>query len=97
VTLLMVTRVVMCGLRCRRPDDRGNAPSVERMNFALAFVVAGLAFSAPRVLVTSPGGLTAMWMLFVCRTPPRSDLFDAPERSRLIVVSLFPKACRKAN
>src|SRR3954451_18401368 len=36
-------------------------------------------------------------MFPVCRTPPRSDLFDAPERSRLIVVSLFPKAVRKAN
>src|SRR4051812_17026889 len=36
-------------------------------------------------------------MFPVCRTPPRSDLFDAPERSRLIVVSLFPKAVRKTN
>src|SRR5713101_6369830 len=36
-------------------------------------------------------------MLFVCRTPPKSDLFDAPARSRLIVVFLLPKACRKAN
>ena len=26
------------------------------------------------------------------KDPPKSDLFDAPERSRLIVVSLFPKA-----
>jgi hypothetical protein len=31
------------------------------------------------------------------RTPPRSDLFDAPARSRLIVVSLLPNACRNAN
>ena len=38
-----------------------------------------------------------MWMLLVCSTPPRSDLFDAPERSRLIVVGLFPKASRKAK
>ena len=38
-----------------------------------------------------------MWMLLVWRTPPRSDLFDAPARSRLIVVSLLPKASRKAN
>jgi hypothetical protein len=30
-------------------------------------------------------------------TAPRSDLFDAPERSRLSVVSLFPNACRNAN
>src|SRR5688500_9418200 len=36
-------------------------------------------------------------MLFVWRTPPKSDLLDAPERSRLIVVSLFPKACRNAK
>jgi hypothetical protein len=57
----------------------------------------GRAFSAAKVFVTSPGEETAIWILLVCRTPPRSDLFDAPARSRLIVVSLFPNACRKAN
>ena len=41
------------------------SPSVARMNFALALAVAGLAFSAARVFVTSPGALTAMWMLLV--------------------------------
>ena len=35
-------------------------------------------------------------MLLVWRTPPRSDLFDAPARNLLIVVSLLPKASRKA-
>ena len=33
------------------------------MNFAFALAVAGLAFSAARVFVTSPGGQTAIWML----------------------------------
>src|SRR5260221_5127523 len=36
-------------------------------------------------------------MLLVWRTPPRSDLFEAPARSRLIVVSLLPKASRNAK
>ncbi len=30
-------------------------------------------------------------------TPPTSEPFDAPDRGRLIVVGLFPKACRNAN
>ena len=67
------------------------------MNFALHLAIAGLAFSAARVLATSPAAATAIWMLFVWRTPPRSDLFDSPLRRRLRVVSLLPKACRKAN
>jgi hypothetical protein len=62
------------------------------MNLAFAWAVAGLALSAARLFVTSPGGQTATWILFVCRTPPKSDLFVAPARSRLMVVSLFPKA-----
>jgi hypothetical protein len=63
---------------------------------ALASAVAGLAFSACRVVVTWPGSQGAMWMLLVCSTPPRSDLLVAPLRRRLSVVSLFPKAWRKA-
>ena len=35
------------------------------------------------------------WMLLVWRTPPRSDLFDAPARRRLMVVALLPNASRK--
>jgi hypothetical protein len=38
---------------------------VARTNFALARIVAGLAFSAARVFVTSLGAATAMWMLLV--------------------------------
>src|SRR3546814_5061361 len=38
-----------------------------------------------------------MWLLLVCRTPPTSDLFDAPDLSFLRVVSLFPNACRNAK
>src|SRR5262245_1702142 len=68
------------------------------MNLALALAVAGLALSAASVLPTAPGGATAIWILFVWRTPPgRSDLLDSPLRRRLRVVSLLPKACRKAN
>jgi hypothetical protein len=72
------------------------SPSVARMNLALARAVAGLAFSAWSVAVTWPGSQVAMWMLLVCSTPPRSDLLAAPLRRRLRVVSLFPKAWRKA-
>src|ERR1700723_4419328 len=36
-------------------------------------------------------------MLLVWRTPPTSDLFDAPARNRFIVVSLLPNASRKAQ
>ena len=36
-----------------------------QMNFALALAVAGLAFSAARVFVTSPVKQTAIWMLLV--------------------------------
>ena len=32
---------------------------------AFARAVAGLAFNAARAFATSPGGLTAIWMLFV--------------------------------
>ncbi|MNN71198.1 hypothetical protein D3C81_1871130 [compost metagenome] len=65
-------------------------------NLALARAVAGLALRAARVWVTSPAAHTARWMLLVCSTPPKSDLLVAPERRRLTVVSLLPKACRKA-
>jgi hypothetical protein len=41
--------------------------------------------------VTSPGTTTAMWILLVCRTPPRSDLLDSPLRKRSSVVSLLSK------
>jgi hypothetical protein len=40
--------------------------------------VAGFAFSAVSIFVASPGGQAAMGILFVCRTPPKSDLFEAP-------------------
>ena len=60
------------GDRRRRPSRRSSrssasksAPSVARMNFAFALAVAGLAFSAARVFVTSPGWQTAIWMLLV--------------------------------
>jgi hypothetical protein len=43
------------------------SPSVARTNFALARAVAGLAFSAASLFVTSPAAATAMWMLLVCR------------------------------
>ena len=66
------------------------------MNLALALAVAGLSLSAVRVFVTCPASHVRMWMLLVWRTPPRSDLFEAPARSLLIVVSLLPKASRKA-
>ena len=66
-------------------------------NFALERVVAALAFSAVSVDVVSPSGDTLMWMLLRCRTPPRSELFVAPERRRLIVVVLFPKASRNSK
>jgi hypothetical protein len=36
-------------------------------------------------------------MLLVCRTPPRSDRLDAPERSRLMVVGLFPKGFKEGK
>jgi len=36
-------------------------------------------------------------ILTVWSTPPRSDLFDSPFRSRLSVVSLFPKASRNTK
>ncbi len=45
---------------------------------------------------TMPTAQDFRWMLFVCRTPSKSDLFDVPERRRLSVVSLLPKASRKA-
>src|SRR3546814_18495926 len=67
------------------------------MNLALARVVAGLARSASSLAVTLPVSATAMWKLLVCRTPPKSDLFDAPDLSFLRVVSLFPHACRNAK
>ena len=38
-----------------------------------------------------------MWMLLRWSTPPKSDPFDAPDRRRLIVVALFPKASKNAN
>ena len=38
-----------------------------------------------------------MWIWLVCSTPPMSDRFDAPARSRLMVVALLPNASRKAN
>jgi hypothetical protein len=66
------------------------------MNFALALTVAGLALRAASVWVTRPASHVKMWMLLVWRTPPRSDLFDAPARRRLMVVALLPKASRKA-
>jgi hypothetical protein len=51
------------------PDVKSSAsnvsPSVAKMNFALALDVAGLAFNAARVFVTSPAGATAIWMLLV--------------------------------
>src|SRR3954466_14018778 len=56
-----------------RSSASSASPSVARTNFALARAVAGLAFSACRVFVTSPWAATAIWMLFVCSTPPRSD------------------------
>src|SRR3546814_19720746 len=67
------------------------------MMLALARVVAGLARSASSLAVTLPVSATAMWMLLVCRTPPTSDLFDAPDLSFLRVVSLLPNACRNAK
>jgi hypothetical protein len=57
--------------------------------------VAGLAFSAARLFVSSPGQ-TDDELDVVC-LKDSSDLFDAPERSRSIVVGLFPKDSRKAN
>ena len=69
-------------------------------------IVGGEVFGLQRVaiggkdetgLATGGGGAgaqVAMWMLLVCSTPPRSDLFDTPVRRRLRVVSLFPKASR---
>ncbi|KAG0922617.1 hypothetical protein G6F31_019848 [Rhizopus arrhizus] len=41
------------------------SPSVARMNFALALLVAGLAFSAASVCVTCPVSQVRMWMLLV--------------------------------
>jgi hypothetical protein len=79
-----------------RSSASKSAPSVARMNFALALAVAGLALRAASVCVTCPASQVRMWMLLVWRTPPRSDLFDAPARRRLIVVALLPKASRKA-
>ncbi len=58
----------------------------------------GFARSAASVAVTSPSGQTLMWMLLRWSTPPgRSDWFVLPARRRLSVVSLFPKASRKAK
>lgn len=71
---------------------RQHAIAALNLNFALPRAVAGLALRACSFAVTWPGSQVAIWMLLVCRTPPRSDLFDAPLRSRLIVVSLLPKA-----
>ena len=38
-----------------------------------------------------------MWMLLRWSTPPMSDRFVVPARSRLMVVFLFPNASRKAK
>ena len=67
------------------------------MNFAFARAVARLVLSAVSVAVASPSGHTLMWMFPCWSTPPRSELFEAPARSRLIVVALLPKASRNAN
>jgi len=56
-------------------------------------LVRHLAFSVTAKL---PRAHVARWMLLVCSTPLMSDLFDAPSRRRLMVVSLLPKAKRKA-
>ena len=78
----------------RRADGLPNAvPSSGRHHFrllmsfrrALSNIVSAnsffsLAFSSSSAL--SSDGLTAMWILLVCRTPPRSDLLDAPLRRR---------------
>ena len=49
-----------------------------------------------RLASPAPASQVRMWMLLVWSTPPRSDLFDAPARRRLMVVALLPKASRKA-
>ncbi|RMU66523.1 hypothetical protein ALP29_200361 [Pseudomonas syringae pv. avii] len=73
-------------------------PSVARMNFDFAFVVAGLARNALRVSPTVPASHTAIWMLLRSSTPPAiSDPLLLPARSRLRAVSLLPNAARKAN
>lgn len=73
------------------------SPSFTRMNFALNLAVAALSLNAASVFETLPFAHVAVWMLFVCSAPPMSDLFDAPERNFLSVVSLFPNASRNAN
>ena len=40
---------------------------------------------------------TLMWMLPRCKTPSMSELFVAPERKRLMVVALLPKAFKNAK
>src|SRR6218665_3257876 len=84
------------------PPARSSAssvwPSVARMNLALAFVVAGLSRSAARVAPTVPGAHTARRIWLRWSTPPgTSDALLLPARRRLRVVSLLPKAARKAN
>lgn len=74
--------------------SRGSSTVHECRRCRLALVVAGLSFRAARVLVTSPGVQTLMWMLLRWRTPPISELFEVPLRSRLMVVALLPKASR---
>src|SRR5690606_42158400 len=80
------------------PPPPGAAPFPYPALFrsALALAVAGLALGAASVCVTPPASQVRMWMLLVWRTPPRSDLFDAPARRRLMVVALLPNASRKA-
>ena len=73
-----------------RPD---RAPPAKRgPKTALSDEALSLASACP----TCPGAQVRMWMLLVWRTPPTSDLFVVPVRSRLSVVSLLPKAARNA-
>ena len=55
------------------------------------------AFRAASAAAASPSGATLMWMLLRWRTPPTSDRFVVPTRSRLMVVCLFPNASGKAK
>ena len=48
------------GLAVAKSSASKSAPSVARMNFALALAVAGLSFSAVSVLVTCPASQVAM-------------------------------------
>jgi hypothetical protein len=65
------------------------------MSFALAFVAAGLAFSAARVFVTSPGALTTVWILLVCKTPKVGPIQRA--RAQLLGRRILVPKCLKES